>query len=457
MVGIIFLIFLIAFSFLMYMVTDIYELQDSKYQSMQLLANMYKLNYQTQSILTSTFHTTKELRANLLETMEDFEESLYALSEVSRRSLPKGQFNQRMYAAFRLWEITKEHLQEILNTLDALWESGLDSRKGPMSSITYYHSHLGTGDLVKNKDHYYIVKLENTIENVLATSFSYNTSLLELTGEIKQKADTYIRLSLIISILLILGFVTAALVLVFLFGHQALARQVDRLLKEAVRNVEEKRKAQLKALQFQINPHFLYNTIGTVRLTAVKNGDREVGEMLLVLSRLLRNTTSKTVAFIPLHEELESLKDYIHLLQIRYKNRLHVTYSIGEDLFGHTIPSMLFQPLVENAVLHGLNSRLNHVGGEAELAISGEKRGDSLLFTIRDNGVGMKDEQIQGIFNSNIVGESRNGHIGIKNIQDRIVYNFGKDFGVHIKSKVGEFTCVIFRLPAITDTEHWNV
>jgi signal transduction histidine kinase len=463
-VAIIFLIFLVAFGLLIYTVTNIFSLQDVKYQSSQLLSDMYYLDYVTQSILPTSFKTTEEIRNDLILATNSFENTLSTLEEQSNNKFHTREIEEKLQIASRLWEFTKQDLKVIADHLETLFESGIERRKGPMNSLMYYHSNLNTEELYTNKDHYHILRMENSIDMVLGGAYSYNATLQSLDSAIKDRADTFIRVSLVLSILLIVGFVGAALILVFLFSHQALARQVEKLLSEAVTNVEAKRRAELRALQFQINPHFLYNTLGSIRLVAAKNRDRETADMLLVLSRLLRKTTTRTPTLITVEEELATLEDYISLLQIRYKNRINFDQDIPTEITELLMPSLLFQPLVENAVLHGLSEKLNRpeIGSSDDaspgkdrptLIISGSTKGKNLFFSVYDNGTGMSDRHIHELFRENGKGNGdgsrSDGHIGIHNIHERIIYNFGNEYGLTVKSKVDEFTKVEIHLPVL--------
>ncbi len=459
-VTIIFLIFLVAFGLLIYTVTNIFSLEDVKYQSSQLLSDMYYLDYVTQSILPTSFKTTEEIRNDLILATNAFEKTLSTLVEESTNRFHTREIEEKLQIASRLWEFTKQDLETIADHLAALIESGIERRKGPMNSLMYYHLKMNTEELYLNKDHYHILRMENGIDMVLGGAYSYIATLQSLDSAIKDRADAFIRLSLVLSILLIVGFVGAALILVFLFSHQALARQVEKLLSEAVTNVEEKRRAELRALQFQINPHFLYNTLGSIRLVAAKNKDKETANMLMVLSRLLRKTTTRSPTLITVEEELATLEDYINLLQIRYKNRIAFTTEIPAEVKCLFMPALLFQPLVENAVLHGLSEKLNRPetserSGPREqpvLTITGTTKGGNLYFTVYDNGTGMHEHQIEELFQRDgdrTIKGRNDGHIGLLNIHERIIYNFGTEYGLSIKSRINEFTKVHIHLPTL--------
>lgn len=446
---VVFLVFLASFSVLAYVVSLVNNLQEVKARSTQLLADIYRFYYETQSVLTNDFYTTEELRDNLADSVEVLEANLSGLRDMSSRFLEQDGLTTKMNTASRLWDITREEVDEVGAVLDALIATGIERRKGPMNSIYYYHSNMQTTEINNNRDHYYIVQLRNHIDQVLASAVTYNASLDDLTREIKIRADSYTRLSIALSGMLVLGFVVGALLLVFLFGHQALAKQVDRLLREAVTNVEEKRKAQLQALQFQINPHFLDNTIGTIRMMALNNADGDVAKSLRILGRFLRNATSNTSQLVTVREEIGNLKDYISLLQIRYKNRIDVSIEVDEQILDALVPLMLFQPLVENAVLHGLSERLNREDGKGSLTIRGRIVSGTLHFEVLDNGVGMTEGQISEVMAYPSLATTKRGHIGIRNIHDRIAYSFGNGYGLSLHSKAGRYTKVQLSLPVV--------
>ncbi len=236
--------------------------------------------------------------------------------------------------------------------------------------------------------------------------------------------------------------------------HTAFNRMAERihgLYEDSIYKERETRKAQFRALQYQINPHFLYNTLGSLRMGAAVRGEAETADSIQSLSRLLRNTITRSEGLISLSEELEIMQDYIAVIQVRYKNRLIYRVLLEDDSLGDFyIPALLLQPLLENAVLHGLTRRLNTGNGEAVLEITAHREEGLLRLSVRDNGKGIASDRLSGIMDS---GKGKEGDrevcIGLRNIHDRIVLLFGNGFGLSIASKEGEFTRVDLSLPLL--------
>ena len=172
-------------------------------------------------------------------------------------------------------------------------------------------------------------------------------------------------------------------------GFNAMAGQLDRLFREAVGREREVQRATLRALRYQVNPHLLANTLASIRLTALAAGDARAALMLATLSRLLRRTLSRTDDLVPLAAEIENLRDWIAVMQVRYLDRIDARIDVDPALRGRLVPPMVLQPLVENAVLHGLSGRLNEEHGGALLEVSAAEHGGLLVLSVRDNGRGM--------------------------------------------------------------------
>jgi two-component system sensor histidine kinase YesM len=232
-------------------------------------------------------------------------------------------------------------------------------------------------------------------------------------------------------------------------GFNQMVGEVKRLFDDLVIEEEMKRKAQLEALHYQINPHFLHNTITSIGLYAALKGSNDILEMTNVLGRLLKNKISNPDILISLGEEIENIKDYIFILQIRYESKITIYYDIDENLLDAKIGSFFLQPIVENSIYHGLNSKLNLEDEEAILKISAYTDGDKIIVEVYDNGKGLTQEEIDHILE--VEKEANSKHladgIGIKNINHRIKFMYGEKFGINIESKVGHFTKVRLILP----------
>ncbi len=447
------LVFGVAFSMLMYVGKLSFQLKELKNQSTMLLADMYRLNFEIKNIMTATGITTEELRTSLLETVGSFEQSLLFVEKNSRKLLSDAELSMSLKNAKALWNMTRRDLDLVSNHLEKLIELGIDKRTGLISRSQYGYL-LHRDGYSAGQERYHLLSLENAIESFTASSYSYGLVFTDLNEKIAASADAYIRYSLFSSVAIILTVVTGALVFFLLFSHQALVRQLDRLIDEVREQETEKRDAELRALRYQINPHFLYNTLGSIRSVAVGAGQEEIAEMLRIVSRFFRKTISRTNALISVGDERLVVSDYLAILQIRYKNRLTVGLDFPAGVERFLMPSLILQPLIENAVLHGLTVRLNDQDGDARLDISARVSHASLFFEIRDNGTGMDEEEIAKSFAASPRDPNESGiHIGIHNIHERIQRQCGKAYGLSIQGKKGEYTLVKIRLPLLPEAE----
>jgi quercetin dioxygenase-like cupin family protein/ligand-binding sensor protein/two-component sensor histidine kinase len=196
------------------------------------------------------------------------------------------------------------------------------------------------------------------------------------------------------------------------------------------------READFKLLQSRINPHFLFNTLNTVSQMAYVEGNHKVAQTLWSLSDLLRFTLRRSEELISLQEELKLLLDYVLIQQTRYGDRLTVDWAIEPGIEDALIPCMLLQPLVENAIVHGLEPLV----GQGRIRFSARKEGISLHFSIRDNGVGFSPQE----------DAEKPGHIGIASVRNRLQYYFADASSLSIESAPGKGTKVSIRMPVVT-------
>jgi two-component system sensor histidine kinase YesM len=205
----------------------------------------------------------------------------------------------------------------------------------------------------------------------------------------------------------------------------------------------QKRKALVRAFRYQINPHFLFNALSSIRLHSLMNNDGKTAEVISVLCRILSNSLRSSDTVVTVMEEIGNLKDYIYIQQISHVKALRVSYDIEEGAMDYLVPSMVLQPIVENSIQHGLNEKLNTDGADAVLRIRCRATGDRLAFEVWDNGRGMETAGIPGSTN----GKS----IGLRNIQNRVQLEYGSGYGLQIESEMGAWTRVSLTLPVIRD------
>ena len=220
--------------------------------------------------------------------------------------------------------------------------------------------------------------------------------------------------------------------------------RIKSLIEDIYRAEQRKKEAQLEALQNQINPHFIYNTLETIRMTAVVNDDGEVANMAHLLGKLLRYGISAATETVPLRKEFEHLRMYVRLLNYRYGDRF--TLRLPETGVDPDMPVMklLFQPIVENAVYHGLRD-----DRRMEIAIDYRRSGREHQFTIRDNGTGMTPEEL-GRLREKLErppeGETRG--LGLRNVHERLKLRYGEAYGLRLDSERDAGTVVTVRWPA---------
>lgn len=234
-----------------------------------------------------------------------------------------------------------------------------------------------------------------------------------------------------------------------LLGHQfnRMLARIRELIQDIYRIEEQKKEAELHALQSQINPHFIYNTLESIRMTAEINDDVEAADMISILGKLLRYSTGELTGQTTMKQELLYVRNYVELLNCRYPGRFVLQIDVPEELNDYNIIKLVFQPIIENAAYHGLDDSKEHM----HISIRCEFTAHKLLFHIRDDGCGM-DQQTLDKLKDDLRREtphkkSINGGIGMKNVHQRVQLNYGAAYGIELFSKQGEGTDVILALP----------
>jgi two-component system sensor histidine kinase YesM len=210
-----------------------------------------------------------------------------------------------------------------------------------------------------------------------------------------------------------------------------MAQRNNQLNKRIVGLSLLEKEAELKALQAQINPHFLYNSLAAMYWLAKFDKCAEVAQMAESLSDIFKFTLNKGRDMITVAEEIKYIQKYIDIQNIRYNNRIQTFWDIDASLMNQKMLKLILQPLVENAIYHGLEPQL----GEWKLNISGHAENGVMLFTVSDNGVGMD------------VSSSLAHGFGINNVTERIRYKYGGEYGCDFQSSVGNGTTVSVRIP----------
>lgn len=236
------------------------------------------------------------------------------------------------------------------------------------------------------------------------------------------------------------------------------AETESKLKDEKLANLKMKnllKNAELKALQSQINPHFLFNTLNAGVQLAMMEGAEKTGVFLEKMSELFRYNLRKMDTPVTLGEEIDNVYAYIYLLQTRFGDLIKYEYFIDEDAIDVVMPSQIIQPIIENACIHGINDM--EVGGKICLRV--RKVGDMIQVIIEDNGKGMDSKTIHEIYNLDFeepVNKHKRGHttsIGMRNVIKRLKAFYGKEDVFEIRSETGKGTSVILKLPIDTEED----
>ncbi len=222
--------------------------------------------------------------------------------------------------------------------------------------------------------------------------------------------------------------------------------EIRRLIDDVLRAQIHEREAELTALQNQINPHFLYNTLESINMLALTHGDRDISRMVTSLGRLLRLSISSRQVLIPLRLEVDYVNHYLTVQRMRYGDRIAMNVEIDEPLLEFTLPKLTLQPVVENALYHGLEPQR----GRGSLSVSGRLVAGELELTVSDDGVGMDAFTLASVQKDLEEGADREGRsLGLANVQERLKLYCGPTYGLTIRSEQGKGTSVSFRIPPV--------
>jgi two-component system, sensor histidine kinase YesM len=220
---------------------------------------------------------------------------------------------------------------------------------------------------------------------------------------------------------------------------------INHMLKEQ----KKRNDMEFEILQAQINPHFLYNTIDSIRWLAVMQNIENISEMTSALISLLKYNISKKSPIVTLEEDIENIKNYERIQKYRYGDTFNIQYQIQEKTLDCKIIKFILQPLVENAIFHGIND----CQGEGEIKITSKIQNNDLIIEVEDNGIGM---DLENWVNESAKGKKMHTGIGLKNIDERIKLYFGDSYGIQLFSELEAGTIVKLTLPLIKTDEDIN-
>ena len=229
-------------------------------------------------------------------------------------------------------------------------------------------------------------------------------------------------------------------------GFKYMTGKIRDLLNNIKSKEKQKRIAEMKAFQAQVNPHFLYNTLNTVRWLASAQKADNISSLVTSLIQLLSSSISKD-QLISIKDEIEYVKEYINIQQYKYCDKFEVHFSIDDEILNCRIPKFTLQPIIENSLIHGIEPK----EGRGLIIVKGFMDGNDVNISVTDNGVGILEENIETILNRDGPNQNRErfNSIGIANVQERIKLYFGEKYGLNIESSPGVFTTVTITIPAV--------
>ena len=235
-------------------------------------------------------------------------------------------------------------------------------------------------------------------------------------------------------------------------SFNVMTHKIQDLMAQNIQEQEQKRKIELKALQSQINPHFLYNTLDSIIWMAEGKKNEEVVLMTASLARLLRQSISIENELVTIGQEIEYVRSYLTIQKMRYKDKLEFEINVDPRITHAQIIRLVLQPIVENAIYHGLKYKES----KGMLKVHGYELGERIIIDITDDGVGMDEETLKHIYDKHKVNYHSNG-VGVYNVQQRMVLYYGKEYGIIYHSEKGKGTTATVVIPKRQEDVHEKI
>ena len=231
---------------------------------------------------------------------------------------------------------------------------------------------------------------------------------------------------------------------------KSMIRQMRKLTDDMVREQKAKRKSELDALQSQINPHFLYNTLDSVVWMIEGEQYRDAISMVTALAQLFRISLSKGNNIITIHDEIVHARNYLNIQMVRYKNKFTADIDIDPAIENCATIKLIVQPLLENAIYYGVE----HMDGEGEIKVRGYEKDGDVYISVSDNGMGIPEETLATLLTDKARSRGKGSGIGLWNVDQRIKIYFKGDYGLLIDSELDEGTTVTIHLPKVPIEEY---
>ncbi|MBU5347723.1 sensor histidine kinase [Paenibacillus lautus] len=241
-----------------------------------------------------------------------------------------------------------------------------------------------------------------------------------------------------------------------IISYNRLSSRIVKLTDEVKLNESLKKEADMHALQVQINPHFLYNTLSSIHWLALMNQDVKIAEMVGSLSDFLRFSLNNGQEYCTIQQEIMHVRHYVNIQTIRYPEKFKFEVHVEEELYQHTMLKLLLQPLVENSMLHGILSR----DGMGTITIRGHREPEGIHFVVEDDGIGMTTDRLKWLQDQLVEnplqyekGQTPRGSYGLRNVHKRLLLHYGKDAGLRVESTEGAGTRVMFTIPDLPEIQ----
>jgi two-component system sensor histidine kinase YesM len=221
--------------------------------------------------------------------------------------------------------------------------------------------------------------------------------------------------------------------------------QLQKLMHDVLVEQEEKRKSELDALQSQINPHFLYNTLDSIVWMIEGERYEDAVFMITQLASLFRISLSRGKTIISIENEIKHAQNYMNIQNARYKNIFQIEFHIDEEILNCCTVKLIVQPLLENAIYYGVEC----MDGDGEIQVLGYRKGEDIYIEVKDNGLGMPKEMVDALLTENNRVRKSGSGVGLINVHNRIKLRFGNAYGLEIESMPDEGTTVRIHLPYI--------
>ena len=231
---------------------------------------------------------------------------------------------------------------------------------------------------------------------------------------------------------------------------QSSYEEIERLMKEIMEEQNERRKSELAALQSQINPHFLYNTLESITWMIESGKNQDAVFMISELAKLFRISLSRGKTINSIKDELQHCRNYMNIQKYRYKERFETEYDISEEIYSFCTVKLILQPILENAIYYGVGDM--DKDEDPRIVVRGWKQEQDIYIAVSDNGIGMRREDVENILTGNQKAIKHGSGVGLINVHTRIRLMFGKKYGLIVESEPDEGTTVTIHLPAVPYT-----